>query len=140
MKTIILTLTILSASLSQAATVPLPLGGKVTVNDKEWNVQETKAVTGTNSLFMNHKKEKSLQGIVLDGSVKNKGECEAGKTMICDRTVPMGDKISYQIIGQRFHGKDAYQNYVFAFAFAKADEKKFLPLLKKLKSDMEFAK
>jgi hypothetical protein len=43
-------------------------------------------------------------------------------------------------VGQRYHGKDAYQNYVIAFTLSKSDEKKFLPILQKLKSKMELTK
>jgi hypothetical protein len=140
MKYIVAFLVIITATLSHAASVSLPLGGKISVDLKDWNVQETKAVTGTNSLLFNHRKVKTLQGIVLDGTVKTKGECAPEKTMICDRVVPMGDKVSYQIVGQRYHGKDAYQNYVIAFTLSKSDEKKFLPILQKLKSKMELTK
>lgn len=140
MKYILGLLVIVSATLSHAASVSLPLGGKISVNLKEWNIQETRALTGLNSLLFHHRKEKDLQGIVMDGTVKDKGECAQEKTIVCDRLVPLGDKISYQIVGQRYHGKDAYQNYVIAFTLPKSEEKKFLPILKKLKSEMEFTK
>lgn len=140
MKYLLLFLVVSVVSLSHAAVVPLPRGGNVTVDTKEWNVQETKAVTGVNSLFIGHRKEKTLQGVLLDGTVNEKGQCGENKTMVCERVVPMGDKISYQIVGQRYHGPNTFQNYVFAFNIPKSQEQKLLPILKKLKSQLEFAK
>ncbi len=118
--------------------VSLPRGGKVNIDTKEWNVQEAKAVTGADSLFFIHRKEKGLEAMLLDGTVKDHGQCAPEKTLTCDRIIPIGDKISYQIIGQKYHGKKTYQNYVLAFSIAKTDEKKLLPILKKLKTQMEF--
>lgn len=140
MKTVIILLLIFASALSRASVVSLPLGGKIAVNDSDWSIQDTKALTGTSSLFFQHRKEKALQGIVLDGSVREKGECSNGQSAICDRVIPMGQNISYQIIGQKFHGKDTYQNYVIAFTIPKTQEQKFLPILRKLKERMEFAK
>lgn len=140
MKYLLTILVISTVSLSHAAVVSLPRGGNVKVDTKEWNIQETKAVTGVNSLFIGHRKEKALQGVILDGTVKEKGECGENKTMFCDRLVPMGNKISYQIVGQRYHGPNTFQNYVVAFTIPKEQEQKFLPLLKKLKAEMEFSK
>lgn len=140
MKTIVILFLILVSVVSRASVISLPLGGKVTVDASEWSIQDTKALTGTSSLFFQHKQEKDLQGILLDGTVQEKGACVAGKSAVCDRLVPMKDKVSYQIVGQKFHGKDTYQNYVFAFTFPKEKEQKYLPILKKLKARMEFAK
>lgn len=127
-------------SLSHAAVVSLPRGGNVTVDTKEWNVQETKALTGVNTLFIGHRKETALQGVLLDGTVKEKGQCGENKTMFCERLVPMGDKVSYQIVSQRYHGPNTFQNYIIAFNIPKSQEQKFLPILKKLKSQMELSK
>lgn len=140
MKYLLIILVVSVVSLSHAAVVPLPRGGNVTVDTKEWNVQETKAITGVNSLFIGHRKETALQGVILDGTVKEKGQCGGNKTMFCDRLVPMGDKISYQIVGQRYHGPNTFQNYVIAFNISKSQEQMYLPILKKLKSQLEFSK
>lgn len=123
-----------------AAVIELPRGGRMDLKSSEWNIQETKALTGVNSLFFAHKTRKDLHGILLDGTVQNKGQCQDGKTVVCERLVPMGDKLSYQIVGQRFIGKDTYQNYVIAFTFPRAQEAASLPLLKKLKAQLEFTK
>lgn len=136
----LITLSLLLSVTAGASVVSLPLGGKVTMNAKEWSIQETKALTGVNSYLISHRFEKDLQGVLLDGTVKNKGECEAGKTTICERVVPMGENVSYQIVGQRYHGSDTYQNYVFAFTFPKSQEKQYLPLLKKFRLQMELVK
>lgn len=140
MKTVIILLLVFASALSRASVVSLPRGGQITVDEKEWTIQDTKALTGMSSLFFQHKKEKVLQGVVLDGTVREKGECASGRSAICDRVVPMGKDLSYQIIGQKFHGKDTYQNYVIAFTIPKEQEQKFLPILRKLKERMEFAK
>ncbi len=140
MKYLFAFLVISIVSLSHAAVVSLPRGGNVTVDTKEWNVQETRALTGVNSLFIGHRTEKDLQGVILDGTVNEKGQCGQDKTMFCERLVPMGDKLSYQIVGQRYHGPNTFQNYVIAFNIPKDQEKKYLPILKKLKSGMEFSK
>ena len=131
---------LLISTLSHAGVVTLPRGGKLSLSAKDWNVQETKGLTGVDVLLFGHKDLDNLQGFLLDGTVKEKGECTPGKTEICERVVPMGEKISYQIIGQRFIGKDTYQNYVLAFTIDKTQEEKLLPVLKKLRSQMEFTK
>lgn len=140
MKNLLILLTFLTATHLQAGVIGLPLGGKISLSAKDWSVQETKALTGVNSLFFSHKKLNALQGMLLDGSVREKGECTSNKTVICDRVIPMGNKVSYQIIAQRFHGKDTYQNYVLAFTLDKTQEKNLLPVLKDLRKKMEFAK
>ena len=140
MKYLLLILVLSVISFSHAAVVSLPRGGKVTVDTKEWNVQDLNAVTGVSTLYINHRKETALQGVILDGTVKEKGQCGENKTMVCDRLVPMVDKISYQIVGQRYHGPNTFQNYVIAFNISKNHEQMYLPILKKLKSQLEFAK
>lgn len=140
MKYALVAFILLSTFAARAGVVELPRGGKLSLPHKEWNVQETKALTGVNSLLFSHRELSELSGVLLDGTVKVAGDCESGKTVICDRLVPLKGKVSYQIIGQRFIGKDTYQNYVIAFTIDKAREGKLLPVLKKLKSELEFTK
>lgn len=139
MKSVIL-LTFLCSLSSFAGVVELPRGGKLNLKAKDWNVQETKGLTGTSVLYFGHRDVSALQGVLLDGTVKEKGDCSQGKTEICDRIVPMGTKLSYQIIGQRFIAQNTYQNYVLAFTIDKTQEGKLLPVLKKLKGEMELTK
>lgn len=138
-KLLILSLIVLSFH-SNGGVLSLPLGGELTLSANEWNIQETKGFTGVNSILFAHKKLNQLQGVLLDGSVKDKGDCTSKRTEVCDRIIPMGNKLSYQIIAQRFHGNKTYQNYVIAFTLEKGQQKKFLPILKDLKDKMEFNK
>lgn len=139
MKYIIL-LSLFIPFLSHAAVLELARGGRLSIKAKDWNVQETKGLTGVTGVLFSHRELSALNGVLLDGTVKEKGECSPGKTEVCDRIVPMGAKISYQIVGQRFVGKDTYQNYFLVFTIDKNQEEKFLPVLKNLKSQLEFTK
>lgn len=122
-----------------AEVVPLPRGGELRLDSKDWKVHELKEF-GTSTLVFTHKNHKDLSAVVLDGTVKEKGECAEQKTLVCDRQIPMGDKISYQIISQKYHGEKAYQNYILAFTVARSREAEILPVLKKLKSQLEMKK
>lgn len=139
MKLFYLIFTVFSFTHAFAANISLPRGGDLSLHSTEWSVQELKEF-GVHSLVFSHKKLKNLTAVVLDGTVKEKGECTDQKTVVCERTVPMGDKISYQIIGQKYHGDKAYQNYIIAFTVNRNQEKEILPVLKKLKSQLEFKK
>jgi hypothetical protein len=120
-----------------AAVVDLPKGGKVKIDSKEWNVQDTKALTGVSTLIFLHRGKKDLRGILMDGSVREEGQCGGKVETVCERRADLGAKLSVQLIKQRVLKDNVFQNYVLAFNFPKEKEAEFAPILKKLKADLE---
>ena len=102
-----------------AGKVSLPLGGQLPLDTKLWSSDSLKGVPGGSGLIFINKNKKELQGLVLDGTIKDKGACEGEavpkKWKTCLKVVPVGKSLSYQLYSQRKIEDKVFQNYVITF-------------------------
>jgi hypothetical protein len=137
---ILFTFFILTATAS-AAKIEMPLGGKLPVDTKVWEVESLKKVPGSQGMIFIHKKFKDLKGLVFDGTIKDKGLCDESSTkkswLTCERKIAVGKDYSFQILSQRMIGPKVYQTYILSFNYPMGNDPVFAPELLKLKKFIE---
>lgn len=123
---------------SFAKPISLPFGGSLSLNNDAWDVHELKALKGLNSLILIHKKEKDLQGYILDGKIKLTSHCKTTQSSwkICENLVLLPNKkINHQIFIER-KVSDSYQSYVLSLNYAEESKIKYESILKVLVKSM----
>lgn len=138
---LVFTLIFILSSAAFAALLDMPLGGKLPVDTKTWDVQSLKKVPGSHSMIFIHKKYKDLKGLVFDGNIKGEGLCDPKNTSkswkTCVRKVPMGKDLSFQLLTQRMIGPQTFQTYVLSFNYPSTQDSTYDPELQKLRKTIE---
>ena len=136
----IIVIILISMSL-QASAKPsrLAFGGEINLNEKEWEVVDTKGMLQDIPQSFVHKKYPDLKGWLMGGTPDSVAKCSKhtkNKFGVCSEKLDK-DKISYyQIILTREVAKKAFQNYVISFSFAQSEKSKYGPIVEEFVSQI----
>lgn len=123
-----------------AKPVKLVYGGDVNLNEREWEVIDTKSMFEHIPQSFVHKKHSDLKGWLMGGAPDLVPKCTK-KTKhtfnICTDFSQRDRKIFHQIILTRKVESNAYQNYLISFSYEDSQSKRFDPLVKSFISDIE---
>lgn len=136
---------ILISSTSWAAKIKLPLGGKISLDEKTWSVRKADDIAPgkSGSLIFINKKHTELMGYSFGGTIQPEGACgsvskkTASEWQYCEKEFPLPGKISRQITLQRKLGNKIFQSYVLSFNIEKNKDAEYSKILKDMLAYLE---
>ena len=139
MKLCMLIITMVLSSQLFGASLKLPRGGSVLLDEKKWDSQFIE-LKGEKVLTLIHKNHKDLQGFVLGGQIREQGPCAKkithSKWVFCRKSSVEGKINNEQVYAQKKVGK-SFQNYLFSFNLPSGKEKEYLAQIDAFKKTLE---
>ena len=121
------------------ASLKLPRGGSVLLEEKKWDAHFIE-LKGEKVLTLLHKNHKDLQGFVLGGQIREQGPCAKkithSKWVFCRKNSVEGKIHNEQVYAQKKVGK-SFQNYLFSFNLPSGKEKEYQTLIDAFKKTLE---